>query len=124
RRQPAEAVADERVQLEARLPAEPGAVDPVGPPQLRGDRLERPVPRAEALALERRRLAGEHPADVEPRVADVQLAPPADVPGRPDAEPVVRLVRPVPLVVPAAEPRAGEVRDLVVLEPRRRERVD
>ncbi len=42
----------------------------------------------------------------------------------PTPKPIVRLVRPVPLVVPAPEPGAGEVRDLVVLEPRRREPVD
>ena len=40
-------------------------VDAVGPAELRADRLEGPVARAEPLALERRRLAGQHLADVE-----------------------------------------------------------
>src|SRR5205823_7537258 len=104
--------------------AEAGAADPLHPAQLRADRLERPVTGAELLALERRRLAGEHLPDVGLRVARVQLAHAADVPGRADPEPVVRLVRPVPLVVPTAEPRAGEVRHLVVLEPGRAQPVD
>src|SRR5262245_17260938 len=96
-----QAIAGQVVEIDARLFAEASPVDPGAPAELSADRLECSVARAELLALEYRRLAGEHLFDVDPRVARVQLANSTDIARGTDAEPKVRLVRPVAFVMSA-----------------------
>src|SRR5262245_26796447 len=107
---------DQRIQIMFGLLAEAPAVDAVGTSQLHGHSLARPLVRRQFFALNRWRLTRQDAANVLLGTASIWLALPHYVPSCTHSETKVRLICPVRFVMPAAEARPCEVRDLVMLE--------
>ena len=103
---------------------EPPPLNSAREPQLQHRRLPRAAFRRQLLVLAPRRAARRDGLDVRRRVGDVLVPHLVDEPRRRRPEPDVRLVVPVPQVVPAFRTRAGKVADLVVCQARRGQHIE
>src|SRR5262245_40954849 len=96
-------------------------LDAVSAAKLNRDGLPRSLPRQQFLGLKIRWLSSTHALKVGRQIADCRLPNPFDIASRSLAEAKIGVVGPVNLVVPTSKAWPGEVGNLVVFKPRRRQ---